>query len=198
MLYLFVHLCASMCILCVLSFSTVHIWYGLELGPCWCTLMVLKTDTEHTKPSTADCSPIICVLYADGQGFKSCVDIVQHDRKHEQSDKQGSVCRDMQPPSLEESHHFLIWCGKGRNVVVFWTSQPLSANKADVCLSFPPLLVSTTSDGPLESLFKATPLLHNCSNSFRCLSNVMLPDCGCVSRAERPWAFTYVRGTCYG
>lgn len=119
MLYLFVHLCACVCILCVLSFAAVHIWYGLELGPCWCTLMVLKTDTEHTKPSTADCSPIICALYADGQGLKSCVDIVQHDRNTWTNSGTNGVWFAVRC-SLEESHHFLVWRRKGRNVVVFW------------------------------------------------------------------------------
>lgn len=88
----FVHLHVHF--VCILSFGAVHIWCRLGLGPCWCTLLVLKTDTEHTK-HTADGSPIIGGLYADRQAFKRRVDIVQRDRKLEPLDKQVLVCSNM-------------------------------------------------------------------------------------------------------
>lgn len=60
---------APACVVHVFGFGAVHIWCGLELGPCWCSLMVLKTDTEHTK-HTAACSPLTCGLYTDKRVLK--------------------------------------------------------------------------------------------------------------------------------
>lgn len=84
--------CAFVCLhvhfVRVLIFVAVHIWCGLVLGPCWCTLMVLKTDPQHThntQPTAAQ--PLVRCTLTDG--VLKAVLTLANIRKHEQSDKQG-------------------------------------------------------------------------------------------------------------